>query len=205
MSENDLASIQPPNLPGRRRLLLAATGSVAVVGAGFMAWPFLASLRPSARARVVGGPVEAFVGDLQPGQMIRLQWRGQTIGVMRRDERMLASLEELHGQLRDPDSENLEQQPQYARNTHRSVRPEILVANLHCTHLGCIPEFLPEAQPQPFEANWRGGFFCPCHQSKFDLAGRVYRGVPAAANLLVPPYTFIDADNMVIGVGPEGV
>lgn len=206
MSESDLPlSIQPPAEPGRRRLLLAGTGVLGAIGAGFAAWPFIASWRPSARAKVIGAPVEAFIGDLEPGQLLRVQWRGQTIGIMRRNERMLRDLEGLAGQLRDPDSDNPEQQPEYARNLYRSIRPEYLVVNVHCTHLGCIPEVLPEVEPQPFEENWKGGFFCPCHKSKFDLAGRVYRGVPAPTNLRIPPYRFLDDQHVIIGEVPEGV
>ncbi len=205
MSETEpLASVQPAPDQSRRRLLLASTGVVGAVGVGAAAWPFLASLRPSQRARIIGAPVEVFIGNLEPGQMARVQWRGSTIGIMRRTERMLNDLEGLAGRLRDPDSNNADQQPEYARNLYRSIRPEILVLNIHCTHLGCVPQVVPEVGAQPFDANWRGGFFCPCHRSTFDLAGRVFSGVPAASNLLVPPYSFIDDDHVIIGVDPEG-
>ncbi len=185
-------------------LLLAGTGAVGAVGAGFAAWPFVSSWKPSARARVIGAPVEAYIGDLQPGQMIRLQWRGQTIGILRRDQHMIDDLESLKEELRDPDSQQAEQQPVYAANLHRSIRPELLILNMHCTHLGCVPEFIPEVGAQPFDDNWRGGFFCPCHKSKFDLAGRVYSGVPAPTNLIIPPYSFVDDEHVMIGVDPEG-
>jgi ubiquinol-cytochrome c reductase iron-sulfur subunit len=206
MSQTEpLASVQPSADTSRRRLLLASTGVVGAVGAGAAAWPFLASLRPSEKAKVVGAPVEVFIGNLEPGQLVRVQWRGSTIGIMRRTDRMLGDLEALEDRLRDPDSSNLDQQPQYARNLHRSIRPEILVLNVHCTHLGCVPQVIPEVGAQPFDPDWRGGFFCPCHRSTFDLAGRVYAGVPASSNLLVPPYSFIDDENVIIGVDPEGV
>lgn len=205
MSETEpLASVQPLADTSRRRLLLASTGVVGAIGVGAAAWPFLASLRPSQRARVVGAPVEVYIGSLEPGQLARVQWRGATIGIMRRTERMLADLEGLAGRLRDPESNNRDQQPEYARNLHRSIRPEILVLNVHCTHLGCVPQVVPEVGAQPFDSNWRGGFFCPCHRSTFDLAGRVYSGVPAISNLLVPPHSFIDDDHVIIGVDPEG-
>jgi ubiquinol-cytochrome c reductase iron-sulfur subunit len=205
MSETEsLDSLQPPADPSRRRLLTAATGVVGAVGVGAAAWPFLASLRPSAKARIVGAPVEVFIGNLEPGQLARVQWRGQTIGIMRRTQRMLDELPALQPRLRDPESSNAAQQPEYARNVHRSIRPEILVLNVHCTHLGCVPQVIPEVGPQPFDNDWRGGFFCPCHRSTFDLAGRVYSGVPAVLNLLVPPYSFIDDDHVVIGVDHEG-
>ncbi|MFW5926688.1 MAG: ubiquinol-cytochrome c reductase iron-sulfur subunit, partial [Wenzhouxiangella sp.] len=181
------------------------TGVVGAVGAGAALWPFVASWKPSARARVIGAPVEVFIGNLEPGQILRVQWRGQTIGVMRRSERMLADLERISDRMADPDSQVESQQPDYARNLHRSIRPEILVANIHCTHLGCVPQVLPEVEAQPFDDDWRGGFFCPCHRSKFDLAGRVYQGVPAQLNLLIPPYRFIDDEHVVIGEPPEGV
>lgn len=204
MSETEsLDSIQPQTDLGRRRLLMATTGVIGAVGVGAAAWPFLASLRPSAKARIVGAPVEVYIGNLEPGQLARVQWRGQTIGIMRRTERMLEQLPALADRLRDPESSLAFQQPEYARNVHRSIRPEILVLNMHCTHLGCVPQVVPEIGPQPFDADWRGGFFCPCHRSTFDLAGRVYRGVPAIRNLLVPPYSFADDEHVIIGVDHE--
>lgn len=203
MSETDLASTQPPENPGRRRLLTWTTGVVGAVGAGLAIWPFAASWKPSQKARLVGAPVEVNIGNLEPGQMMRVVWRGQTIGIMRRTDTMLAQLPELEGRLRDPDS-TTDQQPEYAANIHRSIKPEILVLNIHCTHLGCIPQVLPEVEAQPFDPDWRGGFFCPCHRSRFDLAGRVYSGVPAALNLLVPPHSFPDDEHVTIGVDPKG-
>jgi len=205
MSDNQSpASVSPVPDKGRRMLLLAGTGAVGAVGAGFAAWPFLASWKPSARARVIGAPVEAYIGALQPGQLIKVVWRGQTIGVLRRTGEMLDNLSQNDPRLQDPDSSNADQQPGYAANPHRSIRPEYLVLNMHCTHLGCVPEFVPEVGAQPYEENWFGGFFCPCHKSKFDLAGRVFTGVPAPSNLLVPPYSFVDDEHVIIGVDPEG-
>lgn len=206
MSDKDsLASLEPAPNKGRRMLLLAGTGVVGAIGAGFAAWPFFASWKPSAKARVIGAPVEAYVGDLEPGQLMRLQWRGQTIGILNRTEQMVDNLPEVNDQLRDPDSTaSPDQQPDYAQNIYRSIRPELLVLNMHCTHLGCVPEYIPEVGAQPFEENWKGGFYCPCHKSKFDLAGRVYTGVPAPTNLAVPPYYFPDDDNVIIGAESEG-
>lgn len=205
MSETEpLASVQAPEDPSRRRLLGAATGVVGAVGAGAAAWPFLATLRPSDKAKVIGAPVEVYIGTLEPGQITRVQWRGQTIGIMRRTESMLAELPSMTDRLRDPESD-IAQQPAYAQNEYRSIRPDILVVNMHCTHLGCIPRVIPEVGAQPFDENWKGGFFCPCHRSMFDLAGRVYTGVPAVLNLLVPPYSFSDEEHVVIGIDPEGV
>lgn len=205
MSESEsLASIQPPENPGRRRLLAWTTGVVGAAGAGAALWPFVASWKPSARAKVIGAPVEVFIGNLEPGQIMRVAWRGQTIGIMRRNERMLEDLERISDRMADPESEVETQQPDYAQNLHRSIRPEVLVANIHCTHLGCVPQVLPEVEAQPFDDDWRGGFFCPCHRSKFDLAGHVYEGVPAQLNLLIPPYRFVDDENIIIGEPPEG-
>lgn len=199
-----LESVEPVTDKGRRMLLLAGTGAVGAVGAGFVAFPFLSSWKPSAKARVIGAPVEAYVGAMEPGQLIKVVWRGQTIGILRRTEEMVENLANVNEQLRDPQSETIDQQPEYAANEYRSIRPEFLVLNMHCTHLGCVPAFLPEVGAQPFEPNWYGGFFCPCHKSKFDLAGRVYAGVPAPTNLVVPPYSFIDDEHVMIGVDPEG-
>lgn len=205
MSDKEpLASIQPPPDTSRRRLLITGAGVVGAVGAAIATWPFIASWKPSARARIIGAPVEVNVGGLEPGQLMRVTWRGQTIGILRRTERMLEDLKNLRDELRDPDSEAVDQQPQYTQNEYRSIRPEFLVLNVHCTHLGCVPQLIPEAGPQPFDENWKGGFFCPCHRSRFDLAGRVYRGVPAALNLLIPPYAFQDEENVIIGADPVG-
>jgi len=202
--KQSLASVEVQPDKGRRILLLAGTGAVGAVGAGFAAWPFIASWKPSARARVVGAPVEAYIGDLESGQLMRLAWRGQTIGILRRSQAMIDDLPAIEDQLRDPASEVETQQPAYANGPTRAIRPEYLVFNMHCTHLGCIPEYIPEVAPQPFEPQWRGGFFCPCHKSKFDLAGRVYQGVPAPTNLLIPPHHYIDDQHVMIGVDPEG-
>lgn len=205
MSDKEpLASLEPQPNKGRRMLLLGGTAGLGVVGAGFAAWPFYASWKPSARARIIGAPIEAYIGNLQPGQILRVQWRGQPIGILRRTQEMIDLLSEVEPDLRDPNSDLLEQQPEYARNQHRSIRPEFLVMNMFCTHLGCVPELITEVGAQPFEQNWKGGFFCPCHKSKFDLAGRVYAGVPAPSNMVIPPYSFIDDATIIIGVDPEG-
>ena len=188
----------------RRRFLTATTSVVGAVGAGLAAVPFIRSWEPSAKARIVGAPVEANLGPLEPGQIMKLQWRGQTIGVLRRSPDMIERLPQVEQYLRDPESEQTDQQPEYAQNQYRSIEPEYLVLNMHCTHLGCVPELIPEVGPQPWEENWYGGFFCPCHKSKFDLAGRVYSGVPAQLNLVVPPYHFVDDQTIIVGQDPEG-
>ena len=188
----------------RRRFLVAATTAVGAVGVGFAAVPFLATWKPSAKAQAIGAPVEVNLAKLKDGQILKVQWRGQTIGVLKRSDNMLSHLPEVGDRLRDPDSSESEQ-PGYAANEARALRPEYLVVNMHCTHLGCIPQVLPKVTPQPFDSDWKGGFYCPCHKSKFDLSGRVYAGVPAPTNLKVPPYSFIDDQTLMIGVDPEGV
>ncbi len=186
----------------RRRFLIATTSAVGAVGVGFAAVPFIKSWQPSAEAKAVGAPVEVNISKLEPGQLLKVQWRGQTIGVLGRSPEMLAELPVLDSELRDPESQDSEQ-PDYVSPEERALRPEYLVVNMHCTHLGCIPQLVPQVGPQPFDQNWKGGFYCPCHKSKFDLAGRVYKGVPAPTNLKVPPYSFPDENTLLIGVGPE--
>lgn len=189
---------------GRRRFLTATTAVVGGAGAIFAAVPFIKSWKPSARAQVAGAPVTVDVSRLLPGQRLTVTWRGQPVWLIRRTEEQLAALSSLNGQLRDPNSENPEQQPAYAANATRSLRPELAVLIGICTHLGCVPLFRPEMQPQPFDPEWKGGFYCPCHNSRFDLAGRVFEGVPAPTNLRVPPYHFTGDAELVIGVDPQG-
>ena len=189
----------------RRRFLVATTSAVGAVGAGFVAVPFIKSWKPSAKAQAVGAPVQVSLHGLKPGQILKVQWRGQTIGVLRRSEETLGLLSDVDSALRDPQSLESEQPP-FAQNEARALRDEFLVVNMHCTHLGCVPQVVPEVGAQPFDDNWKGGFFCPCHKSKFDMAGRVYKGVPAPTNLRIPPYSFLDDRTVVIGVNPpEGV
>lgn len=180
----------------RRHFLVLAAAGVGAVGAVGVAVPFLSSLKPSARAQALGAPVEVTVGSMEPGEMVRVVWRGRVIYVLKRTEEMLERLTTNDDQLRDPDSEVVEQQPEYTQNATRSVKPEYLVVEGVCTHLGCAP--LQDFEVRPSE-NWNGGFFCPCHGSKFDLAGRVFKGVPAPTNLRVPPYRFVRDDLILIG------
>lgn len=180
----------------RRHFLTVATAVTGLAGAGLVAIPFIASLKPSARAQALGAPVEVPIGLLEPGEMVRVLWRGKLVFVLRRDKKMLAELSENIDNLRDPNSERAEQQPEYAANATRSVRPEFLVVEGSCTHLGCAP--IEDFAVRPAE-DWYGGFFCPCHGSKFDLAGRVFQGVPAPYNLKVPPYRFVRDDLILIG------
>lgn len=180
----------------RRHFLSIAAAVTGGVGIAAAAVPFLSSLKPSARARALGAPVEVAVGTMEPGEMVRVVWRGKVVYVLKRSDEMLERLERSADLLRDPNSEVVEQQPEFAVNTYRSIRPEFLVLEGACTHLGCAPLPQFEVGPAP---DWFGGFFCPCHGSRFDLAGRVYKGVPAPTNLRVPPYRFIQEDVIMIG------
>lgn len=191
---------------GRRRFLTATTAVVGAVGAGFAAVPFIKSWNPSARALLAGAPVTVDISALQEGQRLVVEWRGQPIWIVKRSEAILEALPTLDDQLRDPDSENTDQQPEYVREANpelRSIRPEISVLVGLCTHLGCSPEMVAEIRPEPFDPNWKGGYFCPCHKSKFDMAGRVYKGVPAPINLAVPPHHYVDDNTIVVGVDPS--
>lgn len=183
----------------RRHFLTMATAVTGGVGVAMAAVPFLSSLKPSARAQAIGAPVEVPIGALETGEMVRVVWRGRLVYVVRRDEQMIASLASTADLLSDPNSEIVEQQPEYAANDTRSIKPEYLVVEGVCTHLGCAPTPQFEVGPAP---DWFGGFFCPCHGSKFDLAGRVYKGVPAPTNLRVPPYRY--ANDELIIIGEEG-
>jgi ubiquinol-cytochrome c reductase iron-sulfur subunit len=185
---------------GRRRFLGVATGVTSAVGVAFVAVPFLASWKPSARAQALGAPVEVDISKLDPGAMLRVEWRGRPIWVLRRTPEMVGRLSVADGQVRDPDSRE-PQQPDYATNQHRSIKPEVLVVVGSCTHLGCAP--MPRFDVGADDlggADWPGGFFCACHGSKFDLAGRVWRGVPAPLNLVVPPHKYLDESTILVGV-----
>ena len=182
----------------RRRFLTQSANAVGAVGAVFVAVPFLASWAPSERAQAAGAPVEADISKLEPGAIMTVEYRGTPVFITRRTEEMLATLPEVRDQLRDPDSSESDQ-PEYATNDHRSRKPEHMVMVGVCTHLGCAPQYHPAAGDPTVGADWAGGFFCPCHGSKFDFAGRVYRGVPAPVNLVVPDYSYISDSLMMIG------
>ncbi len=193
----------PENL-GRRRFLTATTTVVGAVGVGFVAVPFIKSWLPSAQAKLAGAPVTADISALEEGQRLMLEWRGQPIWIVKRSKALLEILPTLDGKLRDPESKNPDQQPKYAQNELRSIKPEISVLVGLCTHLGCSPEMKAEIKPEPFDPEWKGGYFCPCHKSRFDMAGRVYQGVPAPTNLVVPPHYFENDTTIVVGVDPQG-
>ena len=188
---------------GRRRFLVATTSVVGGVGIGIAAVPFIKSWMPSAKAQAIGVPVEVNIGKLKEGQLLKVQWRGQTIGILRRTQEMISDLSKVDGVLADPESIEAIQ-PDYVHGEQRALKPEYLIVNMHCTHLGCVPQMIPQVGPQPFDDNWNGGFYCPCHKSKFDLSGRVYKGVPAPTNLTIPPYSFLDDFTVMIGVSPQG-
>lgn len=188
---------------GRRRFLTASTVVVGGVGGVYAAIPFIAAWKPSAKAVAAGAPVSADISKLAVGQQLTVAWRGRPIFIVRRSEEMLAALPGEDGRLKDPQSSVEEQRPAFAKNAHRSLKPDVLVLVGSCTHLGCSPKLHTEVQPEPWDAEWKGGYYCPCHNSKFDLAGRVYEGSPAPTNLVVPPYRF-DGDSRVIIGESEG-
>lgn len=190
---------------GRRRVLLAATAAVGGVGAVYVATPFVLSMDPSAKAKAAGAPIEVDISKLEPGQLMTVEWRGKPVWVLRRNQQMLKVLPELDSRLKDPGSDELTQQPAYAKNPTRSINPEYMVMVGICTHLGCSPTYRPEFAPPDLGPQWKGGFFCPCHGSMYDLAGRVFNGVPAPSNLVVPPYHFVSATRLLVGVDPEAI
>jgi ubiquinol-cytochrome c reductase iron-sulfur subunit len=180
----------------RRRFLTAATTVIGGVGVAYAATPFICSWFPSAKAKALGAPVKIDISKLEPGAQMTVAWRGQPVWVIHRTKSMLDKLPQLDSQLRDPSSEQ-EQQPTYAHNEWRSIKPEYLVLIGICTHLGCVPMYRPE--PGSVTPDWPGGFFCPCHGSRFDLAGRVFKGVPAPLNLVVPPYEYMSDTVILVG------
>jgi ubiquinol-cytochrome c reductase iron-sulfur subunit len=182
----------------KRRLLIAATtaaGGVAAAGAGT---PFVLSLMPSERAKAAGAPVEVDVSRIEPGMMISVEWQGKPVWIVRRTPEMLDLLVKHDDKLVDPDS-TVPQQPEYCRNPYRSIKPEFLVVLGVCTHLGCSPTYRPETAPVDLGRDWTGGWFCPCHGSRFDLAARVFKGVPAPTNLIIPPHKYLSDGRLLIG------
>ncbi|BDY06693.1 MULTISPECIES: ubiquinol-cytochrome c reductase iron-sulfur subunit [unclassified Ferrimonas] len=183
---------------GRRRFLTAATAVVGSVGAAAVAVPFIKSWNPSAKAKAAGAPVEVNISKLEPGQLLRVEWRGKPVWIVRRTPEVLDGLTKLADQLRDPESVE-PQQPEYAQNAFRSIKDEYFVAVGLCTHLGCSPTYQPDTFGQQVEGV-ASGFFCPCHGSKFDMAGRVFQGVPAPLNLVIPPHTYVDENTILVGI-----
>ncbi len=183
---------------GRRRFLTLATAGAGAAAAAGVAVPFLASFFPSEKAKAAGAPVEVDVSKIEAGQLMTAEWQGKPIWVLNRTEQQQQELPKLDGQMADPTSE-VEHQPEYCKNELRSIKPNIFVAIGICTHLGCSPTFRPDVAPADLGADWKGGFFCPCHGSKFDLAGRVYKGVPAPTNLIIPPYKYLTDTTILVG------
>lgn len=187
----------------RRRLLVGGAAAVGGVGAAALALPMIASMSPSARAKAAGAPVEASVGKMSPGQLVTVEWRGKPVWVVNRTEKALALLTEGTEKLADPESA-VEMQPSYVDPTTRAIKAETFVVVGICTHLGCSPSYRPEIAAPDLGSDWDGGFFCPCHGSKFDMAGRVYKGVPAPYNLEVPPHRYSSDSSIVVGEDPQG-
>lgn len=189
----------------RRRFLIGATSVVGGVGVVGAAVPFVASWRPSAKAEAAGAPRSVNISKLEMGQQVTVEWRGKPVWVVRRSEEMLENIDKVSDRVADPQSED-PQQPEYIEGAYRSIKPEFLVVVGICTHLGCSPTYRPEVGPADLGEDWLGGFFCACHGSRFDLAGRVYRNVPAPKNLEVPPYRYgPDGETITVGEDPEDV
>jgi len=187
---------------GRRRFLVAATSVVGAVGAVGAAVPFVGSWFPSAKAKAAGAPVKVNVSKIEPGQQIVAEWRGKPVFIVRRTPEILANLTKVEGAVADPESKASEQ-PAYVDRKVRSIKPELLIVEGLCTHLGCAPSFRPEVAPADLGPDWVGGYFCPCHGSRYDLAGRVYKAQPAPLNLPVPPHSYETADVVIIGMDQE--
>jgi len=187
---------------GRRRFLVAATSVVGAAGAVGAAVPFVGSWFPSAKAKAAGAPVRVNISKIEPGQQMVAEWRGQPVFIVRRTEEALANLDKLTDTVADPKSEASEQ-PDYVDPAVRSIKPEVLIVVGLCTHLGCAPSFRPEVAAPDLGADWLGGYFCPCHGSKYDMAGRVYKGQPAPLNLPVPPHSYETDSLVIIGVDQE--
>jgi len=183
----------------RRHFLSVATSVTGTAGVVMAAVPFVMSFKPNARAQALGAPVQVDISKLEEGALVRVMWRGKPVWVLRRTKEMLQRMEGTSERLADPNSEVASQQPSYAQNETRSINPEILVVLGVCTHLGCAPIERFEVAPADLGPDWVGGFYCPCHGSKFDLSGRVYAGVPAPTNLPVPPYRFLSEDLILVG------
>lgn len=203
-SESEVTASAVPE-PTRRDFLFLATGAMGAVASGAMLVPLIDQMNPDASTLAAGGPVDIDLSKLAPGQNVIVKWRAHPIFVLRRPEALLKTLQnpEIVALLSDPNSRQ-RQQPSYAQNWHRSIKPEYLALIGICTHLGCIPQSFPQPSETTPTANWPGGYFCPCHGSKYDLAGRVYRGVPAPLNLPVPPYRFVSDTVLRIGENPPG-
>lgn len=197
MSDNDIDS-------NRRRFLTTAATVVGGAGAVAAAVPFISAMNPSAKTKAIGAPVEVDISGLKPDKRMIVKWRGKPVWILRRSSEQLKEIKEVDDELRDPNSEVESQQPPYAQNEYRSIKPEYLVVIGICTHLGCSPNYVPHDEAANFNLgpDWKGGFLCPCHGSRFDLAGRVFKDVPAPTNLVVPPYEYLSDEVILIGKNP---
>ena len=202
MSSDD-SSVHPPADRGRRRFLVAAASVVGAGGVAAAAYPFVWSMWPSARAEAAGAPVEADFSKLEPGQLMTVKWRSKPVWILRRTDNQLKTLPAMDARCKDPKSQQPQQFPP-AQNEHRSLKPQIFTCVAICTHLGCVPTYRPQVAPPDLGPKWKGGFFCPCHGSRYDLAGRVLDGSPAPLNLPVMPYYFISDTVMRIGETKDG-
>jgi len=182
----------------RRRFLTTAATVVGGVGVAASSIPFISTMMPSAKTKAIGAPIEVDISDMKPGERKTVKWQGKPVWILRRSQETLNALSSLNTEVRDPDSSE-EQQPPYAKNEYRSIKPEYLVVIGLCTHLGCSPSYVTAADQEDLGPDWKGGFFCPCHGSRFDLAGRVFKGVPAPANLVVPRYRFVTDTRILLG------
>ncbi|MBZ0106983.1 MAG: ubiquinol-cytochrome c reductase iron-sulfur subunit [Sulfuricella denitrificans] len=187
----------------KRRFLIAATTAVGGVAAVGAAVPFVMSMLPSERAKAAGAPVEVDISKIEPGMMLNVEWQGKPVWVVNRTKAMLDALSKNDPKLADPKAE-IPQQPDYCKNATRSIKPEILVAVGICTHLGCSPTYRPEMAPADLGPDWAGGFFCPCHGSRFDMAARVFSGVPAPTNLVIPKHKYLSDSRLLIGDDSKG-
>lgn len=187
----------------KRKFLIAATSAVGGVAVAGVAVPLVMSMLPSARARAAGAPVEVDISKIEPGMLLTVEWRGKPVWIVNRTPEMLGLLGKHDDQLTDPKSEQ-PQQPDYCTNPTRSIKPELLVAVGICTHLGCSPTFRKEVGAADLGGDWPGGFFCPCHGSRFDLAARVFKGAPAPTNLVIPPHQYLSDAKLLIGVDAKG-
>ena len=197
MSEGDNQS--------RRNFLTKTMTLVGGAGAGVVVFPLVSSMAPSEKAKAAGAPVKVDISNLNEGEKIDVIWRKKPIWIIKRSKEMIDSIDTIAGKYKDPNSSNKEQQPEFANNKYRSLKPEILVLEGVCTHLGCNPAYKPDSSDKSLGSDWKGGFFCACHGSKFDFAGKVFNGAPAGANLKVPPYKFVGENTVVIGEMPNNL
>jgi ubiquinol-cytochrome c reductase iron-sulfur subunit len=202
-NDKQATSVEAAEVNAEKRKFLIATSALGALGCAAVAVPFIKSMTPSERAKAAGAPVEVDISKIAPGTMMTAEWRGKPVWIINRTDEMTANLARHNDQLSDPNSEVTSQQPEYCHNPNRAIKPNLAVIVGICTHLGCSPSAKLDAANSDMGENWAGGFFCPCHGSKFDLAGRVFKGSPAPINLVVPPYKYLADNTLLIGVDTE--